>query len=96
MGLRAHGARRRWPTSCPTSIRPTSALALVHALAFVSRDTRGHAPRFPEPPLGDAAAGAERLAGWYRRFVETRSADAAERTLATAVASGRVARRRAR
>jgi hypothetical protein len=28
----------------------------------------------------------ERLANWYRRFIETRSADAAERTLASAIA----------
>ena len=29
------------------------ALALVHGLAFVARDTRGHAPRFPVGPLDD-------------------------------------------
>ena len=63
-------------------------LALVHGLAFVSRDTRGRPPWFPLLPLGDDVA-TERLGGWYRRFVETRSADAAERTLASAVdASG--------
>src|SRR4051794_8933938 len=62
-------------------------LALVHALAFVGRDTQGHAPRFPEPPLATADLPAERLAAWYRRFVETRSADGAERSLATAIAT---------
>ena len=62
------------------------ALALVHGLAFVSRDTVGRAPRFALLPLGGQLP-AERLAGWYRRFVETRSADAAERTLASAVAT---------
>jgi len=59
-------------------------LALVHGLAFVSRDTRGRPPRFPLLPLGGALP-AERLTAWYRRFVETRSADAAERTLASAI-----------
>ena len=59
-------------------------LALVHGLAFVSRDTRGRPPRFPLLPLGGALP-AERLAAWYRRFVETRSADAAERALASAI-----------
>ena len=59
-------------------------LALVHGLAFVSRDTRGRPPRFPLLPLGGAVP-AERLDAWYRRFVETRSADAAERTLASAI-----------
>ena len=67
-------------------------LALVHGLSFVSRDTRNRPPRFPLAPLGvdterDAPSG-DRLASWYRRFIDTRSADAAERTLATAVASG--------
>jgi nitrite reductase/ring-hydroxylating ferredoxin subunit len=60
-------------------------LALVHGLAFVSNDTRGRPPRFPLLPL-DGSLPAERLAAWYRRFVETRAADAAERTLASAVA----------
>ncbi|HEX7275886.1 MAG TPA: Rieske (2Fe-2S) protein [Acidimicrobiales bacterium] len=70
-------------------------LALVHGLAFVARDTRGRPPRFPLAPLGDGdgagAAGAppvERLTGWYRRFIETRSDESAERTLATAIVSG--------
>jgi nitrite reductase/ring-hydroxylating ferredoxin subunit len=63
------------------------ALALVHALAFVGRDTRGHRPRFPEPALATTALTGDRLEAWYRRFVETRSSDAAERSLATAVAT---------
>ena len=61
-------------------------LALVHGLAFVSRDTRGRPPRFPLLPLGGALP-PERLTTWYRRFIETRSADAAERTLASAIAN---------
>ena len=66
-------------------------LALVHALAFVSRDTRGSAPRFPEPALGDGGHDLEQVGGWYRRFVETRSSDAAERALATIVQAGDLA-----
>jgi hypothetical protein len=66
-------------------------LALVQALVFVSRDTSGHGPRFPEPALGGGGHDVERVAGWYRRFVETRSSDAAERALATAVAEGDLA-----
>ena len=62
-------------------------LALVHGLAFVSHDTRGHPPRFPLLPLGDGLP-ADRLSRWYRRFIETRSGDAADRTLATATAPG--------
>ncbi len=63
------------------------ALALVHALAFVARDTGGRPPRFPVDPLEAAGVPDVRLAEWYRRFVDTRSADAAERTIGTAVSS---------
>jgi len=62
------------------------ALALVHGLAFVSRDTRGRPPRFALAPL-EGRAPTARLAAWYRRFVDTRSGDAAERVLATAIAT---------
>jgi nitrite reductase/ring-hydroxylating ferredoxin subunit len=61
-------------------------LALVHGLAFVSRDTTGRAPRFPITPLSTEAVPLPRLAAWYRRFVDTRSSDAAERSLQTALA----------
>ena len=66
--------------------RADHGLALVHGLMFVSRDTRGRAPRFPLLPLGGELP-ADRLEGWYRRFIETRSSDAAERTLASTVAT---------
>jgi hypothetical protein len=59
------------------------ALALVHGLSFVSNDTMGHPPRFPLAPL-EAAAPLRRLSEWYRSFIDTRSADAAERSLVTA------------
>jgi nitrite reductase/ring-hydroxylating ferredoxin subunit len=62
-------------------------LALVHGLAFVSRDTRGRPPRFPLAPL-EAAVPFGRLLSWYRRFIETRNGDAAERVLATATGQG--------
>ena len=61
-------------------------LALVAGLAFVSRDTRGRPPRFPLAPLPGGPP-ADRLGVWYRRFVETRSADAAERALASVIAT---------
>jgi nitrite reductase/ring-hydroxylating ferredoxin subunit len=63
------------------------ALALVHGLAFLSGDTRGQAPRFPLAPL-ESTLPVDRLTDWYRAFIDTRSADAAERSLATAIASG--------
>ncbi|MCU1426826.1 MAG: ferredoxin [Actinomycetia bacterium] len=61
------------------------ALALVHGLAFVSRDTRNHPPRFSVGPLETDAVPNERLAEWYRRFVDTRTSDAAERVIETAL-----------
>ena len=63
-------------------------LALVHALAFVSRDTRGRAPRFAIEPLRTDELDIARLSDWYRRFVETRAEDASERVLATAIHAG--------
>ena len=53
------------------------ALALVHGLGFVARDTRNHSPRFPVGALATNELPVERLAGWYRRFIDTRSSDAA-------------------
>ena len=55
------------------------ALALVHGLAFVARDTRGRAPNFPVGPLTSDGVPVDRLERWYRRFVDTRASDAAER-----------------
>ena len=63
------------------------ALALVHGLAFVSRDTRGRPPSFPLRPLGSVGVPPERLVAWYRRFIENRNANAAERALLTALDS---------
>jgi nitrite reductase/ring-hydroxylating ferredoxin subunit len=65
-------------------------LALVHGLGFVARDTRNQPPRFPLRPFdGDGDdVDPTRLSSWYRRFVDTRSGDAAERVLATALATG--------
>ncbi|MGQ0824130.1 MAG: Rieske (2Fe-2S) protein [Actinomycetota bacterium] len=61
------------------------ALALVHGLAFVAGDTAGRPPRFPVGRLATADVPSDRLARWYRRFIDTRSADAAERVLETAI-----------
>jgi nitrite reductase/ring-hydroxylating ferredoxin subunit len=63
------------------------ALALVHGLAFVSRDTRNRPPRYPVGPLNTDAVPTDRLAEWYRRFVDTRTAEAAERVVETALAN---------
>src|SRR5438132_220703 len=62
------------------------ALALVHGLTFVARDTSNQAPRFAVSALETDDIPFDRLESWYRRFVDTRSSDAAERTLETALA----------
>ena len=64
------------------------AAALIHALVFVARDTAFQPPRFPIAALATAEVRPDRLAQWYRRFIDTRSSDAAERVLATALAEG--------
>lgn len=60
-------------------------LAAFHAVRFLANDVSGRAPRFGQPALDAAGQPIDRLAGWYRRFVETRSSDGAERTLVTAI-----------
>lgn len=64
------------------------ALALTQALAFLAGDVSGHPPRFALDAMEGTDAPAERLAQWYRRFIDGRSADAAERTLTTALRHG--------
>ncbi len=61
------------------------ALALTQALAFLADDVGGHAPRFALDPLEGTEVSIGRLTDWYRRFIDTRSGDAAERALATAL-----------
>ncbi len=69
----------------PVLDRDDQVLALVHGLAFVARDTRNQPPRFPLRPFEGASVEAARVTEWYRRFVDTRSGDAAERVLVTAL-----------
>ena len=61
------------------------ALALVQGMVFVANDTGNQPPRFPVGALATDAVPIDRLTSWYRRFIETRSSDSAERTLETAL-----------
>ena len=73
------------------ALRPEDrTLALYHGLVNVARDCAGQPPRFALDPLPtqDDAIPAERLKGWFRRFVEVRDGDGAERALLTATAAG--------
>jgi nitrite reductase/ring-hydroxylating ferredoxin subunit len=62
--------------------------ALYQGLSAVARDTAGAPPRFPLAPLPDSEADIDRLTAWFRRFVEVRDAEGAERCVVSAVRAG--------
>ncbi|HEY7396697.1 MAG TPA: Rieske 2Fe-2S domain-containing protein [Gaiellaceae bacterium] len=64
------------------------AAALYHGLADVASDSAGTPPHFALDPLPGDAPEPQRLAGWFRRFVDVRDAEGAERALVSAVRSG--------
>ena len=67
------------------------AAALYHGLADVASDSAGEPPRFALEPLPAAPAEAQRVARWFRRFVEVRDTEGAERALVSAVRAGATA-----
>ena len=90
---RAEGWNRGLTTlTCFMNLAPRIApeersAALHHGLSDVALEAAGDEPRFPLEPLpGDADA--ERLARWFRSFVEVRDAEGAERALVSAVRAG--------
>jgi hypothetical protein len=62
--------------------------ALYHGLSAVSRDSAGEPPRFVVRPLPSGTADLAVLKGWFRRFVELRDAEGAERCIVSAVRAG--------
>jgi nitrite reductase/ring-hydroxylating ferredoxin subunit len=62
--------------------------ALYHGLSAVSRDSAGEPPRFTLRPLPGGPADAAVLKSWFRRFVEVRDAEGAERCIVSAVRAG--------
>jgi hypothetical protein len=67
------------------------ARAMYHGLAAVAEDSDGHPPRFAIKPLPGNTADLTTLKRWFRRFVEVRDSEGAERCLTTAVRSGAAA-----
>ena len=63
-------------------------LAVYHGLVHVARSSRGQQPNFDLEPLATDEKRPERYLEWFRRFIEVRSEDAAERTLRTAIRVG--------
>ena len=64
------------------------AAAFYHGIADVASDSAGVEPRFPLAPLPGSGVSVARLARWFRRFVEVRDAEGAERALVSAVRAG--------
>jgi nitrite reductase/ring-hydroxylating ferredoxin subunit len=64
------------------------AATLHHGLADVAADSAMEPPRFPLEPLPGGAPEAALLAVWFRRFIEVRDAEGAERALVSAVRGG--------
>jgi nitrite reductase/ring-hydroxylating ferredoxin subunit len=62
--------------------------ALYHGLTAVSRDSAGQPPRFTLRPLPAETVDLPTLKVWFRRFVEVRDSEGAERCIASAVRSG--------
>ena len=62
--------------------------AMYHGLAAVAEDSEGHPPRFTIRPLPGSAADLATLKRWFRRFVEVRDIEGAERCITTAARSG--------
>jgi nitrite reductase/ring-hydroxylating ferredoxin subunit len=62
--------------------------ALYHGLSAVARDCAGKPPRFGVHPLPNTTPDVAKLRNWFRKFIEVRDAEGAERCLVSAVRAG--------
>lgn len=62
--------------------------ALYHGLSAASRDSAREPPRFGLRPLPTETIDLATLKGWFRRFVEVRDSEGAERCIVSAVRAG--------
>ncbi len=62
--------------------------ALYHGLSAVARDCDGMPPRFVLRPLPESTTEPATLKRWFRRFIEVRDAEGAERCVVSAVRAG--------
>ena len=94
VGRRAGGWNRGLTTlTCFMNLVPRldpseRAAALYQGVADVASDSAMEPPRFPLDPLPGRAPGTARLASWFRRFVDVRDEEGAERALVSAVRGG--------
>lgn len=84
-GLTIHACMMNLMPSLDAEERPR---ALYHGLSAVTRDTAGSPPRFMMRPLPSSGTGLDALKRWFRRFVEVRDAEGAERCIVSAVHDG--------
>lgn len=73
---------------CPALPAEEQALALYQGLLHVARDSANQPPRRELLPLRTRELDLPTLKRWFRRFVEVRDEEGAERTLLTAIAIG--------
>jgi nitrite reductase/ring-hydroxylating ferredoxin subunit len=66
--------------------------ALYHGLLHVARECSGQPPRFPVTPLPTGETRPEVFKKWFRRFIDVRDPEGAERCLRTAIDLGLPAR----
>ncbi len=64
------------------------ARALYQGLSAVARDSAGSPPRFELLPLPTPTTNFPTLARWFRRFIEVRDAEGAERCVVSAIRAG--------
>lgn len=62
--------------------------ALFHGLSAVARDSIDHAPRFCVPPLPGKPKDLATLKRWFRKFIEVRDDEGAERCIVSALQAG--------
>jgi nitrite reductase/ring-hydroxylating ferredoxin subunit len=84
-GLTIHACMMNLLTHLSPEDRPR---ALYHGLSAVARDSAGEAPRFIVRPLPGGTTDASTLKLWFRRFVEVRDSEGAERCIVSAVRAG--------
>jgi nitrite reductase/ring-hydroxylating ferredoxin subunit len=71
----------------PSLDPPERAAALYHGVSDVASDSAEELPRFPLAPLPGEPEPV-RLSRWFRRFIEVRDSEGAERALVSAVRAG--------
>jgi nitrite reductase/ring-hydroxylating ferredoxin subunit len=84
-GLTIHTCMMNIVPYLDTEDRP---YAIYHGLSAVAQDCASMPPRFKVPPLPEPWPDLSALKRWFRQFIESRDAQAAERCIVTAVRLG--------